>query len=428
MISILIGLAIIIILAYLGCSMIWVAPLAAGVVAYGGGLDLLDSYTGAYMEGFAGFVKAWFPIFLLGAIFGKMMELTGMATSIANTISKVIGAKRAILGVLVSTAILTYGGVSLFVVVFAVYPLALSLFRIANISRRLIPGVIALGAFSFTMVAMPGTPQIQNLLPMPYFGTTPMAAPLMGIVASIIMAVGGYLYMIYREKRLKAKGEGFSEPDSHIIIEKIKKTPPNFFLSLLPLVFVVVTINAFKVPIVLSLTIAVVLIMVLTWDRFKEFVHGVNEGAKGSLIAIINTSAEVGFGAIVKSVPAFEHFANSLLAIKANPLIAQAISVNLLSGIVGSSSGGMAIALSTFADKYKELALENNIPLDHLHRVTSLASAGLDVMPHNGAVLTLFAITKMRHKDSYMDVFVCAGGIPIIASIISILLASMGVV
>ena len=173
MLGILLGLITLMVLAYLGWSIIWVAPVAAGIVALTGGLNLLDAYTGTYMSGFVDFAQSWFPVFMLGAIFGKLMEDTGMARSVAGALTKLIGTNRAILGVLVASAVLTYGGVSLFVVIFAVYPLALSLFREADISRRLLPPTVALGAFTFTMTALPGTPQIQNLIPIEYFRKAP---------------------------------------------------------------------------------------------------------------------------------------------------------------------------------------------------------------------------------------------------------------
>ena len=249
LLGIILGLVVLMVLAYIGWSIIWVAPIAAGVVALTGGLDLLDAYKDTYMGGFVGFAKAWFPVFLLGAIFGKLMEDSGMAKSVAVALTKVIGTKRAILGVVVSCAVLTYGGVSLFVVVFAVYPLALSLFREANINRKLIPGTVALGAFTFTMTALPGTPQIQNLIPMEYFETDAMAAPILGITAAIVMGVGGYFYLRWREKQLAAAGEVYTEPEDTKVIDTGGATP-HFVLSVLPLLTVLVTLNFFKWDIV----------------------------------------------------------------------------------------------------------------------------------------------------------------------------------
>ncbi|MET3699806.1 H+/gluconate symporter-like permease [Bacillus oleivorans] len=418
MLGIILGLAVLMFLAYRGWSIIWIAPISAGVVALTGGLDLLDAYKGTYMEGFVGFAKAWFPVFMLGAVFGKLMEDTGMAKSVAVVLSKLMGKKRAILGVLISCAVLTYGGVSLFVVVFAVYPLAIGLFREANISRKLIPGTVALGAFTFTMTAVPGTPQIQNLIPMQYFETSPTAAPIMG--------VGGYFYLRWREKVMTAKGEVFTEPEGKKIVENTGDTP-NFILSLLPLIVVLVTLNILEWDIIIALLSGILLILIFNFQKFKSFVKAINAGAIGSVTAIINTSAAVGFGSVVKAVPGFETLTNMLLNIKGNPLISEAIAVNLLAGATGSASGGMGIALEALGDKYYQIAMQTGISPEAFHRVASLASGGLDTLPHNGAVLTLLTITGMSHKDSYKDIFVVSLLIPIVSVIIAILLAAMGI-
>lgn len=426
MFGIFLGLVVLMALAYIGWSIIWVAPIAAGVVAITGGLDLLDAYKDTYMGGFVAFAKDWFPVFMLGAIFGKLMENTGMARSVAVALTKLIGTKRAILGVLVSAAVLTYGGVSLFVVVFAVYPLALSLFREANISRKLIPATVALGAFTFTMTALPGSPQIQNLIPMEYFQTTATAAPVMGVIAAIIMGVGGYLYLRAREKKLTAQGDVFVEPKEQQEIDEPDHTP-NFFLSLLPLLTVLLTLNLFNWDIVTSLISGIVLIMLLNVTLFKKFIPSMNSGASGSVIAIINTSAAVGFGTVVREVPGFERLTELLMGVKGNPLISEAIAVNVLAGATGSASGGMGIALEALGSKYYEIAMNTGISPEAFHRIASLSSGGLDALPHNGAVLTLFAITGMTHKDSYKEIFVVAVLIPVISVAAVILLNTIGI-
>lgn len=425
MLGIILGLVVLMVLAYRGWSILWIAPISAGIVALTGGLDLLEAYKGTYMEGFVGFAKQWFPVFMLGAIFGKLMEDTGMARSVAIALAKLMGKERAILGVLISSAVLTYGGVSLFVVVFAVYPLAIGLFREANINRKLIPGTVALGAFTFTMTAIPGTPQIQNLIPMEYFGTGPTAAPFMGIIATLVMGVGGYVYLRWREKVLKSKGEVFTEPDEKVNEET--ESLPNFFLSILPLVAVLLTLNLFKWDVIISLIVGILLILVFNIQKVKSFVKAINNGAVGSITAIINTSAAVGFGTVVKAVPGFETLTNMLLNIKGSPLISEAIAVNLLAGATGSASGGMGIALEALGDKYYQIALDSGIAPEAFHRIASLASGGLDTLPHNGAVLTLLAITGMTHKDSYKDIAIVSLLIPIIAVVVAILFASMGI-
>ncbi len=427
MLGIIIGLALLMFLAYKGMSIIWVAPICAMVVALTGGLDLLPAYTESYMAGFVGFAKSWFPVFMLGAIFGKVMDESGAARSVAHWITSLIGKKRAILAVVVACAALTYGGISLFVVVFAIYPLAIALFREANITRKLIPGAIALGAFAFTMTAIPGTPQIQNLIPMEYFGTTPMAAPIMGSVAALIMFGVGMLWLTYREKKLTAAGEVFVEPDKKVEATAAAELP-NPLVSALPLVAVVVLLNIFDLNIITSLLAGIILGLALNFKRIPSMIATINGGASGSVLAIINTSAAVGFGAVVRAVPGFETLTNMMLGIKGNPLISEAVAVNVLAGATGSASGGMGIALAALGEKYMELAASSGISPEAFHRIASLSSGGLDTLPHNGAVLTLLAVTAMTHKDSYIDIFMTCTAIPVLSVITAIILASVGLV
>jgi H+/gluconate symporter-like permease len=428
MLGILIGLVLLMFLAYRGYSIIWVAPLTALVVALFGGLELLPAYKDVYMTGFVGFTKSWFPVFMLGAIFGHLMDYTGAAKSIAKWLTGVIGPKRAILGVIIGCAVLTYGGISLFVVVFAMYPLALELYREANISRKLIPGAIALGSFTFTMTAIPGTPQIQNLIPMDYFFTTPTAAPIMGITAAVFMFGFGYAYMVWKERKLTAKGEVFVEPakkseDSF----DTDKALPNPILSILPLLTVLLTLNILDWDIVLALVAGIILAMVLNFKEYKGFTKTVSAGAVGSMTAIINTSAAVGFGAVVRAVPGFQTLTDLVMGIKGSPLISEAVAVNILAGATGSASGGMGIALAALGEKYYQIAMETGISPEAFHRVASLASGGLDTLPHNGAVLTLLAITGLTHKDSYIDIFVTSLLLPVLSSIPAIILATFGI-
>jgi len=424
--GIFLGLALLMFLAYKGMSIIWVAPITALVVAFTGGLELLPAYTDAYMTGFVGFTKAWFPVFMLGAIFGKIMDETGAAKSVAHFVVGILGKKLAIWAVVLACGVLTYGGISLFVVVFAIYPIALALFRDANITRRLIPGAIALGSFTFTMTAVPGSPQTQNLIPIQYFGTTPMAAPIMGIAAALVMLLGGMAWLTYREKFYAKKGIFFVEPDKKGVENKDEKLP-HWALSLLPLLTVIVALNIFKQPIIFSLFFGIVLAIALFWNKMPNVVTTVNAGAAGSVLAIINTSAAVGFGAVVRAVPGFAALKDFVLGIEGNPLIAESVAVNILAGATGSASGGMGIALEALGANFVALSESSGIPLEAFHRVASISSGGLDTLPHNGAVLTLLAVTAMTHKDSYIDIFMVATLIPIASVIVAIIMASFGI-
>lgn len=427
MVGIILGLVLLMFLAYRGYSILWVAPVCALVVGLTGGLDLLTMYKDTYMTGLAGYVKSWFPVFMLGAIFGHLMDYTGAAKSIAHWLTSKLGPKRAIIGVVVGCGVLTYGGISLFVVVFAMYPLALELFREANITRKLIPGSIALGSFTFTMTAIPGTPQIQNMIPTTYYGTTPTAAPIMGSVAALLMFVLGVMWLQRREKKFTAAGDVFTEPKGKEAVEVDYSNLPNPFLSLLPLITVIVTMNVFKIDIILALLAGIVLSMLISFNKYQGFTKSISNGAVGSITAILNTAAAVGFGTVVKAVPGFATLTGILLNVPGTPLISEAIAVNLLAGATGSASGGMSIALEALGEKYMQIAMETGIDPAAFHRVASLASGGLDTLPHNGAVLTLLAVTGMTHKDSYIDICMTSLVLPIVSSIPAILLGSLGI-
>ena len=450
--GIIISLLLLMYLAYKGITVLILAPLLAMLaVAFSGDLPMLASYTEVFMNDFAGYAKTYFPLFLLGAIFGKVMDDSGAAKSIANFIANKLGKDKAILAVVLSCAILTYGGVSLFVVAFAVYPIAAELFREANIPKRLIPGTIALGAFTFTMTALPGSPQIQNAIPMTYFGTTAWAAPILGIVASIVMFGVGMWWLNRRAKKAMEAGEGYGNHKEEIEIFDTSNLP-NVGISIMPIIVVLVlnyilgkyfgNMNAEYLKdfgtsidkvkgvwsLIVSLAISIVMAIILLRKNFKSVIKTVNQGAIGSLLAIINTSSEVGYGNVIKSLGAFALIKGAILSIPGTPLISLAASTSILAGITGSASGGMSIALGALGDIYMQKAIVLGISPEAFHRIAAIACGGFDTLPHNGAVITLLGITGLTHKESYIDIGMCTVVIPVLATAICIILASFGIV
>ena len=455
-IGIILSLILLMYLAYRGISVLILAPILALFAALtnsGADAHLMATYTEIFMKNFAGYCKTYFPIFLLGAVFGKIMDDSGAAKSIAHTIATKLGKDKAILAVVLSCGVLTYGGVSLFVVAFAVFPIATQLFREADIPKRLIPGAIALGSFTFTMTALPGTPQIQNTIPMPFFGTDAYAAPVLGIIAGILMCAGGIVWLTYRAKKAAAAGEGYGDhPDENNVSVDIKNLP-NFGLAIIP-IFIVLILNYVlgkvyfnsvdtsyladygtqlgKVKgiwsLIISLVVAIVFTLVANRKRIKDAKKSVNQGAIGSLLAITNTSSEVGYGNVIQTLAAFAIIQNAILGISSNPLISEAISVNVLAGITGSASGGMSIALGALGEQYMQMAQAKGISPEVLHRIATLACGGLDSLPHNGAVITLLGICGATHKESYKDIGMCSVVIPICTLVVILMLASLGVV
>lgn len=417
-VTIFLGLALLMFLAFRGHSIIWVAPLCAAFVALCGGLNLLDAYKTTYMEGAANYFKQWFPAFFLGAVYGKIMDKTGSARSLGQKLVSWIGAKNAMLAVVLPCMLMTYGGISLFVVVFVIYPMGYAIYRAADIPRTKLPGAIACGAFGITMTAVPGSPQIQNLIPMQFYGTTPTAAPLLSIVACVVIGLPALIWLQLDINKGRKAGLHFEEDPKFVEASHGEMPSWHWLSGLLPVIAVVVVLNVFKQDIVVALLAGIILCCVMNWKQYKILLPSISEGADGSLTAIMNTSCAVGFGSVVKAVPGFTKLCDSMLNMPGSILFSEAVAVNVLAGATGSASGGMSIALTALAPKYLEIA--NQIGLDPgvLHRIASISSGGLDSLPHNGAVLTLLAFSHCTHKESYWGICVTTVIIPVIASLV----------
>ncbi len=453
--GIILSLALLMMLAYRGINVLILAPLMSMLaVLLGGNGPLLATYTQIYMESLGGYLVRYFPLFLLGAIFGRLMDDSGSARAISALIVRRVGGRRAILAIVFACAILTYGGVSLFVVAFAVFPIAASLFQESGVPKRFIPAAIALGSFTFTMTALPGTPAIQNAIPMPFFGTTPFAAPILGMIGGAIMLGGGMLWLNTRSRRAMRAGEGYGKHLDESACAEAGRGLPTFWLALTPIVIVIVgnlVFSAFLIPrwdtsylaeakygetalksvvgiwsILCGLTLALVTLIVTQWNRWKDLKRSLNRGTMDSLLPIFNTASEVGYGAVIASLAAFVVVRDLVVNLApGNPLISEAVAVTTLAGITGSASGGMSIALSTLGETYLRMAEAAGISPELLHRVASMAAGAFDTLPHNGAVITLLAITNLTHQKSYADIFAVAVVVPACATVVVITLGSL---
>jgi H+/gluconate symporter-like permease len=436
--AIVLALALLMTLAYRGLPVIVFAPLCALLAVALSGRPLLPSYTETFMGAAADYVRSFFPLFLLGAVFGKLMETSGAAGAIAALIARLLGPRRAILAVVLACAVLTYGGISLFVVAFAVYPFAAMLFRAADIPKRLIPGAIALGAFTLTMDALPGTPQIQNLIPTRFFGTDAYAAPLAGILGGLAVLLGGLLWLDWRRARAEAAGEGYgighrNEPEAGLGPDEAR---PHLVTALMPPALVlganfVLSRTAWSVAgwypaemlkrdfpavnlpstaptwaLIVALVLGIAATLALHAGRIRgRLTPALSSATSGALLAIFNTASEVGFGNLVKALPGFRAIQERVFFVSRHVLVSEAVAVNVLAGITGSASGGLSIALNVMGTRYLELARAQGISPELLHRIAAMASGGMDTLPHNGAVITLLAITGLTHRQSYADIF-----------------------
>lgn len=434
LLGIALGLILLMFMAYKGYSIIWVAPVCAVVVAVMSGYAVLDAYIGDYMAGMANYVLQWFPAFFLGAVYGKLMDMTGSARSLADFIVRLIGPKFAVAAVVIPCLLMTYGGVSLFVVVFVIYPMGYSIYRAADLPRTLLPGAIAVGAFGITMTAVPGTPQIQNVIPTAYYGTDTMAAPLLSIAACIIMFVPAYIYLEWRVRQSRKKGLHFVPDPKHKEVDFSERNLPSWhwLTGVVPLAVVVLMLNLFpkmletatgivlasNYAIVIALVCGILVCCLLNLKQAKILLPAINEGANGSMGAIMNTACAVGFGSVVKVVPGFATLTGVALNMPGSILFSEAVAVNLLAGATGSASGGMSIALEALGPKYLELANQIGMSPELLHRIASISSGGLDTLPANGAVLTLLAVSNCTHKESYLDICITTCIIPFIGSML----------
>ncbi len=471
LLGIFVGLGLLVWLAFRGWSVLGLAPLAALVAAAFSGEPLLAHWTQTFMGSAAGFIAQFFPLFLLGALFGKLMDNSGSVSAIAQFMTDKLGPGRSVLSVVLAGALVTYGGVSLFVAMFVIAPMGQALFRAANIPNRLLPAAVALGTTTFTMTAMPGTPAIQNAIPMPFFGTTPFAAPGLGIIASAVMLSFGLWWLGRAERAARRAGEGFGGPLSTAVdatadttVRELATTAqsfdpaearhglrsverPGIFIAMLPLA-VVVSVNLLMSLVVLprmdtsflaevqwgettlasvggvwsvivALVAAIVVLYAVNRHRLGSLRETVDAGLNASALPVLSVASLVGFGAVVAALPAFQVVSDWVLGIEGGPLVGLALSTNVLSALTGSASGGLTIALGALGETYMQLAATYGIDPALMHRVAAIGAGSLDSLPHNGAVVTLLAVCGATHKQSYFDI--------VMVAIVSALLA-LGVV
>jgi H+/gluconate symporter-like permease len=427
------GLALLIYLTMRGMNLLIAAPLSALFVTVLSGLPLFPqlaeegaaNFLTNYMTGFSGFIASWYLMFLTGAIFGKVMEDSGAADSISKWIVSKIGMKRAALAIVIACAVLTYGGVSLFVVAFSVYPMAVSLFKEANLPRRFIPAALAFGSTTFTMTSA-GSPEIQNWIPIEYLGTNAYAGWQVSLIVAIFMMIFGYWWLTKAISKAVSKGERFIERESDK--REIRENLPNPMLSLIPLAVVLLISFIFhdslkQSALIIALTGGIIATYLINRKYFSNVGKAISEGTIGAIIAIANTSAVVGFGGVVKATPAFEQAVGFMTNIPGSPLIGGALAVAVIAGLTGSSSGGQAIALPLLAPHYLGLGVD----ADALHRVVAISSGSLDSLPSGGYVVTTIrSIAGETHKDAYPMFGALTVVVPLIGAILAVILFSLG--
>lgn len=405
------------ILAFRRVSALLLGPLVSIFVIVMARLPLADTIFGPYMESAAGYVEDFFLVFFVGALFGSVMQETRAAESIALALQKLTKGRFIAPLVMAITGLLTYGGISGFVVFFAMYPIALQLFKTTNISRRIIPAAISAGAWTWSMTG-PGSPSIQNVVAMRYLGTSSTAAFWPATVAVIAQFVLITIWLEYRTKVLTKKGYTFYEdptikPLEDSGIELSVDNLPNPIISAIPAVLILVFFNIIKVPVELAVVIGILSAIALLWkhvDGIDSWIDVLNKGSVNSATAILNTAIVVGFGGVVRLTPGFDKLITGLINMDISPMIFVSVTVAVAAGAAGSASGGLGIAFESLKDVYLNMGLK----MDYVHRISVIAAGTFDTLPHQGAQITLLNIAGLTHREGYLDIAITQILIPII--------------
>lgn len=415
-IGIILGLATLIVLSFAGVGMIPTSLISALVVILTNGMGIWDAISVDFVGATINYFGTYLTLFFLGSSFGVIMSVSGAAKAIALKLLDTLGKGKAILVVVLATAILTYGGVSMFVVCFTIYPIALVLFKEEDIPKALFPAALFLGCSTFTMVSLPGTPAVQNIIPTTYFGTTAYAAPMLGIITSVFMFFVGYLFLRRCQVSLANKGHHFvaSPKDDMNAIDITKRDGlPHWFVALIPILVILVVIFALKntfssllgVNIALVIGIALSLVFFRSSFPVSKIIPAFNEGANNSVMSLVNAAAVIGFGGVVKASGGFAQIIDFVFGFQMNPLISGSLAVGVVAAACGSCSGGLTIFMDSLGATYLQMAQSAGIPAAVMHRVFCLAGAGLDSLPHSGAFITVLTVSDLTHRQAYKYFF-----------------------
>lgn len=431
-IGIFIALAVLIFLTFKGWHMGVVSIIASVIIILTSGMDVWTGISESYATGFVNFAGQWFLIFALGAVFGKVMDLGGASMAIAHWIVKILGKKHIVLIVLLTSLVLSYGGIGVFVIAFTMYPICMALFKEADIPKKIFPGLLLAVPATVTMVFLPGTPSTQNLIPTEFFGTTIYAAPVIGIITSVFVFFCDWLFYNYVVKRCAERGEHFvpgpNDDVRDLNDEKVLAELPSPLKAFLPIIVLIVSIFVFQslvsisnYAVVLGMTLAIVLAIILYWGKF-EVKATLAAGTSDGLGSLMVTSCIMGFGTVVTATPAYTSCVEWLLGLDMSPILLMFISINVICMITGSSTGGLNIFLESMGG----YLLTTGINVEILHRLSGIASAGLDAMPHASGVVLANTVAKTDMKDTYKYTFVSQCLIPMVGFGLAVILYAVG--
>ena len=426
----LVGIVIAIIVMVYACiksvNLVILSAICSLIVALSGGLSVTDGYGTVYMNGMGSFIISQFPIFLAGALFSKFLDASGLSRSIALSLFKVLGTNNIMAAMVLCNTVLAAAGVNTYVILFTVFPIAVSLFRIADLPRKLIPACILGPAGAAN--AIPGLPSLLNTIPTSAFGVSVLAAPRIGFLGFGLIAVGSILYLNREAKKCRIGGEHFeAQPGDEKYLETASDSAPspNPLLILPPLLFVILSLNIFGFPAYASLFCGCVIVLIMF---FKKLMPNINtllgEAVKNSQV-VLPTAALSGFGAVVTAVPGYKLISEGLSKVSfGNPYLYAFVAVAVIAAISGSAYGSMRVAYAVIGEKV--LAMGGNPQV--LARLMAFSSLGFGSMPHNGAIVLALNCCGVSHKEGYKYLCVTTFLFPAVASKLSVILGSLGIV
>ncbi|PXV63676.1 H+/gluconate symporter-like permease [Halanaerobium congolense] len=405
MLTIGIGFVILITLIILKVSIVIAAPLSSIVILYLNNLNILEILNGQYLPGFAAFVQDYLFIFLLSAILGKIMEESDDATSIGEFLLDVLSYRYAAIGIFFASVLLSLGGISAFVLIFTIYPIAKTVFEEAKLPKSLILASIA-GGNVVVGLTLPGSPQVHNLIMMDYLNTSSLAGLGLGLVSVSTGALAAILYLKYRSSSYLSEAEAnrtsiFKKPDSDKLM--------NFITAMLPLLTVFILLAVLAKDPVIALLLGVVVSIIKNF-RKVDLLELLNDSISNAVLPLMFAASAMGFGRVISSLPVFKEFLQTLLNLPLHPYLLVGIITNIAAGLLGSASGGMLLTLSTVGENIVQL-----VNIEELHRIIIIASTGLDTLPHNSAYLAMLAYTGLKFRETYFDYCV----VTVIAPLIS---------
>lgn len=432
-IGVFVALAFLIGFALLGHNISILAIVAGIIVMLFSGMPIIESLKEVFMVGFGNFAKGNFLMILMGAMFGAFMTVSGAAQSVAfalvRLLRKIPGDKKfnAVIALVLVMAVLTYSGVATGVVVFTVIAIGRSLLEELDVPWSMFT-CSALGSGTFAIAMLPGSPAFHNIIPIEYLGTTPMAAPVIGILSTFLCLALGLGYIWLEVKRAEKHGEGFMPSGEEMARSGVSATEDphhNIILCILPSLSLILSMNLLKLnPIAASLVGCLSICIFFGKDMLVNFKKGIADGTSTGIITAVNVGLIVGFGSVVAAAPGYALVLKALNNVGGPPLLQVVIAVSSIAGITGVATGGMSIALDSMSEQWLAMGINPAI----LHRIAAMSSISFDTLPHNAAVVTMLTISHLSYRQAYKHVFVTSVAIPLICALFGVFLATLGLV